>query len=401
MGNGVKVVLVALLVIAVVVVAKVVQEDTNQPGKVPANALVTAKKSPESSGAVKLPAKTGQRPAVKRPAVQRPAVKRSGTPGQAPRKTSRDLKFTNRPRNSAVSASRTTKRNTAEKKPGASPSRRAMAKRPSTTRQGSANATIPSPAGSYNPPTRPKRENILEARVGPLASNTEGFRPLAPPPSSSQKTGAATPVQSPSTPLVKEKPAAGKRLPVSSRVTKPAGGKVLAKAREQKKTTKAARTAKKPKAVKYVVKSGDSYWGIAKKHYGSGGLHEFIKKANAGKKLHPGMTITIPEKAAKKSKPTKATNSRASLVSRNVSKSATPKTTTKKKKSPARAAANPHGLKESSDGRYFYYVVERGDTLSALAVRFKTGSMDRIKEANRSLFYTDLLAGQKIRIPKS
>jgi len=389
MGNGVKVVLVALLVIAVVVVAKVVQEDTSQPGKVPANALVTARKSPESSRAVKLPAKTGEGS----------AVQRSVASGQA----SRDLKFTNRPRNSAVSASRATKRETVEKKPGVAPNRRAMAKRTSMTRQGSANATIPSPAGSYNPPVRPKRENILEARVGPLASNTEGFRPLAPPPSSSQKLGEATPVQSPSTSPVKQKPTAGKTLPVSSRVKKLPGDKILAKAKEHEKTTEAAGAADKPKAVKYVVKSGDSYWAIAKKHYGSGGLHEFIKKANAGKKLHPGMTITIPEKAAKKRKPTKATNTRASLVSRNVSKSATPKTTTKKKKASAsaRAADNPRGLKESSDGRYFYYVVERGDTLSALAVRFKMGSTDRIKEANRSLFYTDLLAGQKIRIPKS
>ena len=58
-------------------------------------------------------------------------------------------------------------------------------------------------------------------------------------------------------------------------------------------------------------------------------------------------------------------------------------------------------LPQSSDGRYVYYVVRKGDTLDGIARRFlKKGAAEKILQANRSLYYTSLKAGERIRIPK-
>lgn len=54
---------------------------------------------------------------------------------------------------------------------------------------------------------------------------------------------------------------------------------------------------KEPFSEVYEVQSGDSYWKIAQKKYGNGGMYEVIQKANPEvKSLKPGMKIAIPSK---------------------------------------------------------------------------------------------------------
>ena len=49
--------------------------------------------------------------------------------------------------------------------------------------------------------------------------------------------------------------------------------------------------------VQYTVKAGESWWGIANRVYGSGGLWKKLKAANKNPKMiHPGTVITLPLK---------------------------------------------------------------------------------------------------------
>ncbi len=51
--------------------------------------------------------------------------------------------------------------------------------------------------------------------------------------------------------------------------------------------------------VTYEVKKGDSWWRIAKSFYGDGRLHARLKEMNGSPKmLHPGDSITIPDRDA-------------------------------------------------------------------------------------------------------
>ena len=47
--------------------------------------------------------------------------------------------------------------------------------------------------------------------------------------------------------------------------------------------------------VQYTVKAGESWWGIAHRVYGNGGLWKALKaKNNNPKMIHPGTVITLP-----------------------------------------------------------------------------------------------------------
>lgn len=51
--------------------------------------------------------------------------------------------------------------------------------------------------------------------------------------------------------------------------------------------------------VKYKVKAGESWWGIAQRVYGDGQLWKSLKAANNNPKMiHPGTEITLPPKSA-------------------------------------------------------------------------------------------------------
>ena len=59
---------------------------------------------------------------------------------------------------------------------------------------------------------------------------------------------------------------------------------------------------------KYIIKPGDSYWGVSKKLYGTGTLYPKILKANNLTEkdvIHPGMVINIPKAISSKNIPTK------------------------------------------------------------------------------------------------
>ena len=59
---------------------------------------------------------------------------------------------------------------------------------------------------------------------------------------------------------------------------------------------------------KYIIKPGDSYWGVSKKLYGTGTLYPKILKVNNLTEkdvIHPGMVINIPKAVGSKNIPTK------------------------------------------------------------------------------------------------
>jgi nucleoid-associated protein YgaU len=153
---------------------------------------------------------------------------------------------------------------------------------------------------------------------------------------------------------------------------------------------------------KHEVQRGDSYWALAEKYYKAGKYHALISKANSGKKLRPGMKVSIPAPPEPKKQ---KTSSPPSFVSSNPGIHVTTTTTVPSVGEQGRVESTRpprEELPESSDGRYVYYVVRKGDTLDGLARRFlKKGEAEKIRQANRSLIYTSLRAGQRIRIPKS
>jgi nucleoid-associated protein YgaU len=164
-----------------------------------------------------------------------------------------------------------------------------------------------------------------------------------------------------------------------------AGGAAAPGARSLPRTPRADHSA--PSAllsfpVSHKVESGESYWRLAEKYYGpgKGKLYTLVSAANGGAKLIAGKTIKIPAPPAapKEGSPAIAQGS------------ARP------------AAARAQGGVVSSDGQYDYYLVQRGDTLSTLAVRFyqSPAKTSLIEAANPSLRYETLREGAKIRIPK-
>lgn len=133
------------------------------------------------------------------------------------------------------------------------------------------------------------------------------------------------------------------------------------------------------------IREGDSWWAIAKQHYGYGVVWPELKKANPGVSMRPGKELVIPELDPKviEAAREKARRAARSEVER----------------------SSPDGGSSSSStstGGYISYKVQRGDTLRGLAKRYlgDPNLYHRIEDANKDVKYTGLIAGTTIRIPK-
>ncbi len=160
----------------------------------------------------------------------------------------------------------------------------------------------------------------------------------------------------------------------------------------------------------HTVVRGDTYWDIAELYYGSGVQCKTIQKANGSKLLIPGMKLKVPappRPVVKETKPA-APVARSAPVTRlgkraAIGEAATPTAPQAGTKS-ASASGKTAGAKstvKSKDGRYYIHTVRAGETLSDLAKRYYNSprSFDVIEEANPRLTYETLRVNQKIRIP--
>ncbi len=145
------------------------------------------------------------------------------------------------------------------------------------------------------------------------------------------------------------------------------------------------RTAKFPR--KYRIRPGDGYWRIAHQQYGDASLASFIQKTNPKVRMHPGKELTLLPPPAKKRTPTStASSSNSRLRSAN----------------PAPASNRGAGASASPSSSQRKHLVKKGETLWGLSRRFygTYSEIERIKAANPSLRTRDLRAGETIVIPK-
>ena len=435
MGNGVKVLLVALLVVSVVVVAKVV---TNNDGS---EDTTNAATGAGAMDAKKSKAKTtNARKAAGQSTSKNSVV--SKTPSRTP---SKKLDRTTKRKDSSNSLRRSTTpsgQGPVALKPS-NPSRQGRQaprgplagqlqnKQQSTTRQPKTPLTAVSPqtTGSQTSASRsgdtqqttPKsksdrsRENVVALDVKAPVTGSGGFSPVAP-----LKTSTDTRSTGSAEVGARAKDPRAEVITTVVATARNAKKDVVAKRLGDEKTTARRNVGSNPGSktsrgdgkekptgrfpAQYVVKRGDSYWALAEKYYKAGKYHQRISKANGAKKLKPGMKISIPAPPAvsKKRKAFKATG----LVSASpgVQVTTTPPAGASQPSKPSAKRMRGDALDklpQSSDGRYVYYVVRKGDTLDGIARRFlKKGAAEKILQANRSLYYTSLKAGERIRIPK-
>jgi len=160
---------------------------------------------------------------------------------------------------------------------------------------------------------------------------------------------------------------------------------------------------------KHKVKTGESYWALAQKYYGHGKYLKAIQKANGNILLRPGMTVKIPAHPAKGATTASlAVNANTTTIA--IARSPLPKSSSAQQAQPdvlfSQISTNNNSQNTKSDtpsdGRYFYYTVRSGDSLSGIAKKYygKSSAFGRIQDANKTLHYLPLRAGEKIRIPK-
>jgi nucleoid-associated protein YgaU len=150
--------------------------------------------------------------------------------------------------------------------------------------------------------------------------------------------------------------------------------------------------------VEHTVVSGDTYWGLSRKYYGSSSHTELIKTANKGVTPQPGKKLVIPTPpAAAETTPQPSGRTVSPDPARAVASGTPPAEPKSGEVAGFSIAALP------ADADYYYYTVQKGDTLSGLAKRFyaDSTSFHRIQGANKHLHYEMLRAGMKIRIPKA
>ncbi len=374
MGSGAKVVLVALLIIMVVVVAKVVQKGSESSSK-------------------GTPAAVDPRKATTGTVRPNPPPAGPATPGTS--------KITNRP------MAGTLQPRLSDAKPAAAP----PAGTPATNPAGADKLSLPSPLA---PPLRGGTEGVNNGPEGTVATTSkpeavktnpggnlvkvEGtavknspagssgdFKPVLPGESPEKKSAPAAPAQSPagggSPPGEPITVAKGPEPKTDSKIPGKDNYPFAPMAEGAKKDGSSTLVTRElPKDLssfprEYVVQSGEGYWRIAETVYGpgKGAYCKFIQVANKNAKLIPGKKITIP------APPPEAPNAGSAVKPE---------------------APKPEAV--TSDDRFIYYTVQKGDTWTRIAERFykDPNAFPQIQSANRKISYETLRAGQKILIPK-
>ncbi len=136
----------------------------------------------------------------------------------------------------------------------------------------------------------------------------------------------------------------------------------------------------------HVVQSGDSFWRIAEKYYGEVGAKYYknIQRANPGKKMIPGVKVTVPAPPVKLTATKKIVKDPKKTVS---------------KKTNNKTVIN---AKLSKDGRHYLHKVVKGDTLSGLSLKYYKNPRNYgpIVDANPELRVFNLQIGQTVKIPR-
>lgn len=127
----------------------------------------------------------------------------------------------------------------------------------------------------------------------------------------------------------------------------------------------------------YKVRSGDSLYSIARKFRTTIAWLRDTNDLKKGRKLRIGKRLAVPDR---------------SVAKRSVAKTATKVT---KKEDVEKASANPEIITKKG----VFYVVQPGDTLSAIADDYSS-SVEELRRMNRMSRRSILKAGMKLRVPK-
>jgi LysM repeat protein len=346
MGSGAKIALVALLILMVVAVAKFVQNGSDEAAQ---NAA-------------------GKKEVAAGPRLAQPGVVGVPNPAKPPKISSRNStglppKETGQPPAKSTLLPET-------KSPGHEGTI-AQAPPPAPVQPGSSAGSLPGPIGSQSPnqstvlPPRPpeaekpapvKNEPPVVAKAGPppgpAGGTTNRDLPASP-------SGGGTGIR-PGSQEVSGHSMLVEQVPPPLSKTPDAKPSLLSTSFPQD----------------YKVETGDSYWKIAEKFYGTGKgkLYKSITVANGNASLVAGKTIKVP------APPTESKSSSVATESAGT-----------KARSPSPAPSNPDGE--------FEYVVQRGDSVIGIAKKFSRKQKE-IEKANPGLQYQTLKAGAKLTIPK-
>src|SRR5262245_13073798 len=393
MGSGAKIALVALLILMVVAVAKFVQNGKDDDGGTPQakNAAGTTAKGAANGPRLVDPKNAERTPGKGQVIGRQPisggagvSVAKSPNPGLPPPATFAQAGQT-------VPAGPTGQPGSI--RPPAESKSATLPQPPHET----PGAAAPAPASSAGGTPVPISPGPLAGAGQPETKRVEGT--IAPPktePSDPPRAQREEGKTSPGTggPLVSlDRPKQAERespAPAPQKSDPPAPGIFSAIEEPSPKVGPTAPGGTKVFPASHVVEAGESYWRIAEKYYGTGNgrLHTTIAAANGGGKLIAGKTIKIPAPPPTPPAVPKETGTKHETPQGEASKT---------QKTPP-----PAGGIVSSDAKYDYYQVQKGDTLTGIAKRFLggAGKVAAIEAANPSLRYETLREGARIRIPK-
>lgn len=427
MGNGVKGLLVALFILSVVVVAKLVHKDSeadnpdkksespaaSASGQKPLTSTHPTARSPAGPNAVRpgsssTPA-TGARLAPGGTVVGTRPIERSGPASTNPGPAS-TLSPVLPPVSRAADAAGATNATAAASEP-----RPASIPAPATELSAPARPANPAAASSNPPPAgaaaTAKSEGLVASATPSVPAAGDGFVPQ-PAPGVSANASPRTSTNIAALPTTRSS-AIGFRgtestlgeIPTTATTRGPApraaesggpfdapiGGAAAAAPRVAGTASRAgaAASAVALPAV-HEVRTNDSYWRLAETYYGPGmgWLCKEIQKANNQVSLVPGKKIQIPVLPA-------------SALAAAVKPGAAPRPTATAGASTARDSEPGSAALRTPDGKFVIHVVQKGDTLTAIAKRYLRGSsgVSAIKDANSFLHYSGLEEGQKLKIP--
>ncbi len=407
MGSGAKIALVALLILALIAIAKFVGSGKDDKSNLATNQAAPTAGSPKKDGARLVPPGTsGSTAPATRPVISnRPAG--SGSPGNLAAGAgggpavggSTSTGNPSTPGSSTSGPSSTG--NLAHSQPvgpsvpiaSAAGSNQPIQQPPGPIGAGLTSTGVSSGAGNASGPTssagalpRPIGNGITSSPPAPAATGASGSK--AGESGAVASTGGAPPyrnlptgsVEAGRTPAAAPAATTGRFIPASI------SGTGSGAAPSDGSSANPTRSPSREFPVTHKLAAGDSYWQLAEDYYGAGKgtkLYPHIAAANKNAKLIAGKTVLIPAPPAETAAQAPSAVSPGTLGG-------------------APAAPRPAGGFVSSDERFNYYVVQRGDTLSGLAQRFLGSSekMASLQAANGRLKYETLREGMKIRVPK-